>query len=177
MNNSTTERRRKSPVIIKLALAGVAVLGVGAALTSAAWTDNALFSASADSATVELQGRLADAETWVDADTDALAVQVGADELSDLVPGEERRFEIELRNSGSIPLMVGAPTIAATGDVFTGTGPATVSTSWAGDEVAAAGTQKVTVTVKTPADWAATYQGKTGALTLMFQAATTTKIS
>ena len=33
----TSGRRRK---ITKFALAGVAVLGVGAALTSAAWTDN-----------------------------------------------------------------------------------------------------------------------------------------
>ena len=51
----TSGRRRK---ITKFALAGVAVLGVGAALTSAAWTDNVFFGGTRRcGATSNSQGR------------------------------------------------------------------------------------------------------------------------
>ena len=54
------ERKRKRAAIIKFSLAGAAVLGIGAAATSAGWTDNAWFSADAsavDPATaINLQG-------------------------------------------------------------------------------------------------------------------------
>jgi len=54
---STTDRRARRATLTKLALAAVAVLGVGAALTSAAWTDDAWFSAAATAGEVELEGR------------------------------------------------------------------------------------------------------------------------
>src|SRR5690606_20729552 len=120
----------------------------------------------------ELQGRVAGDTAWLDADTDELAIAVGADALSGLVPGEDRTFQIELMNDGSIPLTVGNPTIAATGDVFTGAGPATVTTDWTPAAVAEGATVTVIVTVTTPNDWADTYQGGTGELTLTFQAST-----
>jgi hypothetical protein len=50
-----TGRRRK---ITKFALAGVAVLGVGAALTSAAWSDNVWFGGNTAAADFELSGSL-----------------------------------------------------------------------------------------------------------------------
>ena len=54
-------RRRK---ITKFALAGVAVLGVGAALTSAAWTDNVLFGAPATAGKADLQARELGETIW-----------------------------------------------------------------------------------------------------------------
>ena len=48
------ERKRKRAAIIKFSLAGAAVLGIGAAATSAGWTDDAWFSASASAVATEM---------------------------------------------------------------------------------------------------------------------------
>jgi hypothetical protein len=46
---ATTKKNKRRP-IVAFALATLAVGGVGAALTSAAWTDNVFFAAAADGA-------------------------------------------------------------------------------------------------------------------------------
>lgn len=171
--DNTTDQRRKRPVVIKLALAAVAVLGVGAAFTSAAWTDNAWFTANASSATVALQGRVVGDTTWQDADTEGAAVTIDAAELDGLLPGETRSVQVELQNTGSVPLSVGAPAITAEDGVFAGTAPATVTTDWnAGVIAPGASSAAVTVTVVTPEEWPADYQGQTGTVTLVFQGTT-----
>ena len=54
------ERKRKRAAIVKFSLAGAAVLGIGAAATSALWTDDAWFAAEASavdpSTAIDLQG-------------------------------------------------------------------------------------------------------------------------
>ena len=60
-----SRRQDKRRPLAAFGLAVLAVGGVGAALTSAAWTDNALFAAPATAATFDLQGSL-DGTTWSD---------------------------------------------------------------------------------------------------------------
>ncbi len=47
---------RKRPTL-RLVLAGIAVLGIGAAITTAAWTDDVFFSATATASSFDLQGQ------------------------------------------------------------------------------------------------------------------------
>src|SRR5690606_40575280 len=60
----TESRKGKRRPIIAFALAALAVGGIGAAATSAAWTDNVFFSAQAESATFNLQGSIDGGGTW-----------------------------------------------------------------------------------------------------------------
>lgn len=173
---ATTTGRAKRPTIIKLALAAVAVLGVGAALTSAAWTDDAWFTASASAGEVELQGRpvAVDLEPefeFTDADETA-PVEIPADRLAGLVPEETRTFDIELQNASTVPLYVTLGEIVATGALVDDTSGTTVTTDWTDQEMAAGATATVSVTV-TAGDFPDELQGSTdGSLTLVFTGTT-----
>ncbi|MBD7917293.1 hypothetical protein H9657_03240 [Cellulomonas sp. Sa3CUA2] len=169
-----TEKRRRGGAFLRFGLAGVAVLGIGAAATSAAWTDEAWFAGSASAVTVELQGSL-DGTTWIDADTSAsgVAVQIPAATFAGLNQGANKTFTLHLRNNGTVPLTLGAAAVAvdstATTSIFAGDAPATATvTAPAATSLAAGAVTTATLTVATPATWPATYQGRTGTLTVTF---------
>jgi predicted ribosomally synthesized peptide with SipW-like signal peptide len=184
-------RRRRIANAVKIALAGGALLGMGAAATSAAWTDQANFSATAASATVGLQGSL-NGTTWFDANTAStstgvaadLAISVPAATFTGLVPNPNntsqvtRSVTLYLRSTGSAPTAV-STACTPSGDLFTGAAPlivtfdaaATTATSCtrtftfaAGDTAAQSTVLKVTV----PAAWPQTYAGKSGSLVVTF---------
>ena len=161
-----TKRRRK---IAKFALAGVAVLGVGAALTSAAWTDDVFFAADATSGTFDLQGSL-DGTDWFDVatvdDTSATApIQIPASAFENMAPNDVRVVTLHLKNAGSVPLTLSAPAITETGDLFADLGAnvaVTVGPYTPGGTLAAGDTTTFTVTLTAP-DWADTdYTNLTG---------------
>ena len=54
---SKTKGRKRST--LRLVLAGVAIAGVGAAITTAVWTDDVFFSATATASSFDLQGERA----------------------------------------------------------------------------------------------------------------------
>jgi len=112
------KRRRK---IAKFALAGVAVLGVGGALTSAAWTDDVFFAADATSGAFDLQGSL-DGTNWFDVDgvddTATTPIQIPATAFENLAPNDVRDVTLHLRNAGSVPITLGAPVVTETGALF-----------------------------------------------------------
>jgi hypothetical protein len=98
-------RRRK---ITKFALAGVAVLGVGAALTSAAWTDNVWFGGSASSGVVDLTGSTTgQANSFVSSDGIA-----GSDGVTltipnfVLAPNTDNTKRVWVRNEGDLPVSI-----------------------------------------------------------------------
>lgn len=104
------ERRRKRAAIVKFSLAGAAVLGIGAAATSASWTDDAWFLASGSAAGssddfIELQGSN-DGSTWIDADDagGAVSVPLNAAEFADMFPGETRTTSIYIKNKDLLEL-------------------------------------------------------------------------
>jgi len=165
------ERRRRRGAVARFGLAGVAVLGLGAAATSAAWTDDAWFAGSASAAEVELQGSI-DGATWIDADTSGtgIAVEVPDTAFADLNEATQASVDLHLRNDGSVPLTLGSASVTTddTG-IFGGTTPATVSvTDPAVTTLGPGDTTSVTLQVSTPDGWDASYQGQTGSLTVQF---------
>ncbi|MCR6688213.1 hypothetical protein [Cellulomonas sp.] len=163
------ERKRKRAAIIKFSLAGAALLGIGAAATSAAWTDQAWFSASASGATFELQGKnFASPATFVDADDASAKIVIPSAELAQLVPGATRTLTLTIKNSGSVEQAV---TEAHTWLAGAGTFVAAPTVAVAGvpaGTLAAGAEATVTVTVTTPSDWAVGNQGKSQDLQLVF---------
>ena len=163
-------KKKKRAAVIKLSLAGAAILGIGAAATSAAWTDDAWFNASASSATVELQGSL-DGTNWSEADTTpGLTIPVGT--FGNLLPGKTVPVTVHLKNIGSTPLAV-ASTVTLSGVVFDGVSPNNATVTVASvPNIAAGSSADVVVTLTTPATWADTFQGTTGTVLVRFTGST-----
>ncbi|WP_456825378.1 hypothetical protein [Cellulomonas sp. P5_E12] len=162
-------KKKKRAAVIKLSLAGAAILGIGAAATSAAWTDDAWFNASASSATVELQGSL-DGTNWSEADaTPGLNIPTGA--FGNLLPNQAPQVTVHLKNAGSTTLAV-ASTVTLSGVVFDGAPNNAKVTVAPVANIPAGSTADVVVTLTTPANWADTFQGTTGAVTIRFTGST-----
>lgn len=174
-------RRRRGVVFLKFGLAGAALLGIAAAATSAAWTDNAWFSASAKTATVQLQGALgtapADAD-WQNADNTSgyPAVPVTSTKFGALLPGDDLTFQLNVRNTGSTNLDLAAPSVSlpTSGDQIFSTDPtnttaAVVTVSGlSATSLAPSGTAHVTLEVKVPDNWDPSNQGKSETFQVLF---------
>jgi len=165
-------KKRKRGAILKFSLAGGALLGIAAAATSAAWTDNAWFTATATGATFELQGlNFASTPSYEDADADGTtaAIVIPDEKLKNLVPGSTRTFTLNIKNAGTVDQTIAknyewrsaspandfaaAPTVAITGtpnDLHAGTNA------------------DITVTVTTPSDWSSANQSKSESLAIVF---------
>lgn len=159
-----SRKKNKRRPIVAFALATLAVGGVGAALTSAAWTDNVFFSAQADAATFDLQGSL-DGKTWQQSD-DKKAIQlvVPATTFAKLLPGQSRTVTLYVKNYGNVNAALTSSTEWAAGTTF-----ATAPTAGVSDLVTSltpAGTtgdtDAFTLTVTAPANWDVANKGKTG---------------
>jgi hypothetical protein len=161
----TTGRRRK---ITKFALAGVAVLGVGAALTSAAWSDDVFFSGTTNAAEFELEGYDLATGTWLPGDSGA-AITIPASELDNVSPNTGDTVTLYVRNAGSVDINLNAaPIQEGTGDLFAAPKPALIT--WGGsysDPVLSPGEQaSFTVTV-TGGNWVdSEYLGLAGAVSV-----------
>jgi hypothetical protein len=112
MSATHTNRRRRFGSL-RFALAGVAVLGIGAAITTAAWTDDVYFGAQGVASSFDLQGTAlgaaADCSTatgWQDigvpGETDeTTTIDFSTAEFGALAPGEVVTAELCLRNVGT----------------------------------------------------------------------------
>ena len=171
----TAGRRRK---ITKFALAGVAVLGVGAALTSAAWSDNVFFGGTSSAADFELQGWDPTAGDWFNADTSGARIVLPAGILDEVGPGIEDRYTLSVRNNGDLPIQLEAPMVTSqTGGLFTGLNPAGITFgTWNDDVLDLFGeTAEIDVIVTGPTTWTGTdYQGLTGSLIVQIQGSSIT---
>lgn len=168
------KKRRKGAFFLKFGLTGVALLGIGAAATSAAWTDQAWFAGTASTASIELEASLASATGFVAADTQGTAVVIPAATFSQLVPGADKSVTVYLKNTSTVNVKVSQLTAAGTGDVFA-TGGATVTvtaTPAIPATLAPNDVVPVVVNVKTPSTLADSFQNKTGVITLTYQATT-----
>lgn len=157
----TTMRRIARRPVVAFALAALTVGGLGAAITTAAWTDNTLFAASASAATFDLEGST-DGTTWAQSD-DSGAVQlvVPSSAFSDLLPGESREFALHVRNAGSVSAALTA-TAVVSASTFT-TDPS-VSISGLISTLSANGSDEFLLTVTAPADWNTSNQGKSASI-------------
>jgi predicted ribosomally synthesized peptide with SipW-like signal peptide len=164
-------RRRK---ITKFALAGVAVLGVGAALTSAAWTDNVWFGGSTTSGNADLQGSVDGGSTWQEGSSRGARITMPS--IDDVAPGVSVSETVMVRNVGTTDLALALST-EALGQMFAdpdGAGPlqaATVAATVApADETLESGSDAVvTVTVTAPSNWPQNFQDRAGTVIVNVQ--------
>src|SRR5690349_18019074 len=124
------ERKRKRAAITKYSLAGAALLGIGAAVTSAAWTNDAWFSADANAVNpvtaINLQGAFNDADwltqpasgAFAAADDSSAAVQIPAAVFADLTAGDSVTVPVWIKNAGTSDLVIAAPVVTPTGGLF-----------------------------------------------------------
>jgi hypothetical protein len=114
--STTTPGRKRST--LKMVLAGVAVLGVGAAITTAVWTDDVFFSATATASSFDLQGSAAAAGPWSDVGVpgDEAVIAITAAGLDALSPSTTVDVPFYLCNIGTTAGTVTAITTPAIAD-------------------------------------------------------------
>lgn len=160
---------------MKLVLAGVAIAGIGAAITTALWTDDVFFSATATASSFDLQDAASPAGPWSDVGVpgDEAVVTITAAGLDALSPSTTVDVPFYLCNRGttagtvsavSTPA-IGDPLGAAAGATLTATvTPSLVGTALPPDPTCATpvvGTLRVATTAAFPS----ATQGLTGAIT------------
>ena len=154
----TAGRRRK---ITKFALAGVAVLGVGAALTSAAWTDNVFFGGSASSGTAVLEGSL-DNINFVESEDPSNPTLV----ISDFVIGPDsvETKAVWVQNVGTLDVRLSTISAVGTGPLFDSGADVTAVTTDADNLLAPNQKARINVEVSGNPLWTDTFmQGQTSA--------------
>ena len=180
---------RRRPPIVRLVLAGGLLVGVGAAVTTAAWTDSAVFTAGASTPTIQLQGgngALPASTDWMNADANnsdgkGTAVTIPSTAFANLAPSVAAQVHIAVKNASTVPLTVPAPTVTWSGDFAAGQPCAlaavtSVTMTPAAPVTLAAGaaTTDVVVSVTPPTSWNgySTCQNRSGTLTLTFTGST-----
>lgn len=105
--DSCSDKNTRKSRAVRLGAVLLAVVGVTAAATSAGFTDQAWFSASADAGKVELQGSL-DGKNWTDADSDSegVVIKIPAETIANMVPGDTRSVTVHLHNDSTVPVVV-----------------------------------------------------------------------
>lgn len=165
---------RRHGRVVRAVLAGGVLLGVGAGLTSAAWTDGAYFQAAASAASVDLQACVTSnptsaTPTWTcsTADTAGTAAAIlPAGTFSGMTPGHTYTTKIRVLNAGTATLAV---TVGSTplAEPLTGTAPnATVSLDATSFSLAPGGAQVITLTITTPSDWNQSHANQTSGAAL-----------
>lgn len=163
-NRAAAAKKNKRRPIVAFALATLAVGGVGAALTSAAWTDNVFMAAAADGATFDLQGSL-DGQTWSQSDNKgSIQIAVPATQFAKLLPGQSRTVNLYVKNFGNVNAALTSSVEWASGSTFQ-TNP-TAAVSGLATSLTANGTSGdndvFTLTVTAPANWDVANKGKAG---------------
>ena len=112
-------RRRK---ITKFALAGVAVLGLGAAFTSAAWSDDVFFGGDTAAADFELSGSISGdpAGAWVTDSSSTAAIPLPSDAFDEIGPGVADTYDVYVRNDGDIPIYLNEDAVVTVGGAMSG---------------------------------------------------------
>ncbi|WP_206476930.1 hypothetical protein [Microbacterium sp. KRD172] len=174
------ERRNKRRPFIAFGLAVLAIGGIGAAATSAAWTDNGWFSASASAATFNLKVSL-DGNTWsegaaktVDGVT-TIDVKVPSTAYANLLPGQKRDVSLWVRNDSSVAANLTKTVGFSEGSTFAANPSATLSglaetlapTGQTGSD------DQFLLTLTTPADWTSANVGKSGTVVVTLTATAT----
>ncbi|MBU4466023.1 MAG: hypothetical protein KKH75_09295 [Actinobacteria bacterium] len=158
------DRKNKRRPIVAVVLATLAIGGIGAAATSAAWTDNVFFSAQAQAATFNLQGSL-DGTTWVESDNSgSIQLVVPTSTFANMLPGQTKSVNLYVKNLGSVSAALTGTAAFASGSTFT-TAPTLALPGLAATLTPATGSSasnQFTLTVTTPSDWAPINQGKSG---------------
>ena len=170
-NTTRAERRQnrkgKRRPVIAIVLATLAIGGIGAAATSAAWTDNVFFSASAQAATFNLVGSLDGSTNWVESDNQSsIALTIPSSTFANMLPGQTRTATVYVKNTGTTNASLVVSTAWASGSTFADAPTVTASAASSTLTAASGVTPQtaITVTVTAPSNWATTNQGKSGSI-------------
>lgn len=157
------DRRRKRGVFVRFGLATVAVVGIGAAITTAAWTDDVWFNADAQAASFNLQGSTSATGPWSEYDTQAgaLVVPIPASNFGSLIPGETRTLVVHVKNASTVQATNLTATATGNGTLFGAGTTAAATVAVADATLAVDQVTAVTVTLKT-GELPASFQGTTG---------------
>ncbi len=100
---TNTKKRSRAGTFVKLAVASLAVLGIGGAITAAAWQDHVYFGAAATAGTFNLQGSVTGApHSWQEGNADYAKIQLPASFLENLRPNDIRTTTVFVRNVGTV---------------------------------------------------------------------------
>lgn len=159
------KKNRKAGFWTRIGVAGVAALGIGAAITTAAWTDQVFFSAEGQAAGFNLQGSTTASGPWGEYETvgDALVIPLDSSNFENLIPNEATRtLDVYVLNDSTVDADItvstsGQGALFAAGSTVTTSAVASVTTIPAG-EVAT-----ITVSV-TPGDLPDSFQNALGTI-------------
>lgn len=165
--DTSSDRGSRTSRAVRLGAVLLALVGVTAAATSAGFSDDAWFSASADAGTIQLQGSL-DGSTWKDADSLQDGIVIPASTFANMVPGDTRTVTVHLHNDSTVPVVV-AKTLTLKGSLLTDEKTtASLSFDTGGDTVELTANSDTETTDDTTAtltitagDWANELQGAT----------------
>jgi hypothetical protein len=105
----------------RLALTGIVVVGIGAAVTAAAWSDQNRFAAGARSSGFDIQARTSATGVWKDVglpgnpDTDVPGNEIRIPPIAGALPGTSYAVPIYLCNAGDVDGVLSAAEISNTG--------------------------------------------------------------
>lgn len=176
----TAPRRKKRQPIIAFGLAALAIGGIGAAATSAAWSDNAWFSAPAAAATFNLQGSLNGTDWFEGEKTTANGVttvelQIPSTAFANLLPDQTRNVKLWVRNESSINAALTSTVAFDQGATFA-TKPTSQISGLAASltpKGAATAMDEFQLTLTTPTGWESTNIGKSGTVLVTLTATAT----
>lgn len=160
-----TTRSRKPGMILKFGVASLAILGLGGAMTAAAWQDTITYSADAKAHTFDLRANYSGSPGWIGGGQGQTQVPLPASAFDGLKSGETREFSVALRNFSTIPASV-VLSLDSTGPLFDG-GWATVSVNKSNFTLPADPNGYTTIKITVQAgDWNPGQGGYTGSITL-----------
>lgn len=102
--SETTRRRSRT---MRLLLVAVALLGIGATITAAAWQDDVYVELDVATGSMDLEGQVITdgaASGWLDSD-DENSIELAV-VLNPLTPGDEHEVNVALRNNGTMTAYV-----------------------------------------------------------------------
>jgi hypothetical protein len=157
---SSTNRRRSRT--LRLVLAAVALLGIGAAITSAAWEDVVYVDVDIASGSMNLQGQVTKdgvAGGWQESN-DAGDIDLAVS-MPDLTPGDTHEFVIELQNLGTMTAYVTFDdtnlTLGTPGDCALNLGGDAIPAAFS---IAVGGSVSWTLSFEAASDWDDACQGQ-----------------
>ncbi|QAY58556.1 hypothetical protein ET475_00075 [Microbacterium protaetiae] len=132
---ATREQKNRRNKALRIGAGALAILGIGAAITTAAWTDQVWFAAEADTG-IALQGSLTnDPAVWENAPTKDGALKIELPTLSG-ISGTDDPIEVDVfvKNASRTDVTLADPTLTFDGELFTDDG---ANNAWVAEGVTA----------------------------------------
>lgn len=163
--DQNTKRSRKPATLIKFGIASLAILGLGGAITAAAWQDTITFEAQADAASFDLVAKYSGMDSWRGTGVGDTTITIPAEKFAGMWSGETREINLAVKNIGTVAADIEVKTTVG-GDLFDASkGKAEVTVKDAPSRLAPEGYDVFTLSITAP-EWNAGQGGYQGEVTL-----------